>query len=266
MLYVYASCNNGPGQIKSSCHIVILMNSMFSLVDILRSLKLNPVAYVDVAWVRLISPQFAASFTASSWTGGAIGPEKNTCQLLALVYQKARTNKNSTSSGGEFKYCLWLKSCTSWYGKYHVNIPIIYRVSYIPGGCLGFQPSTVVHPPGVDFGFLPLLFYPNQVHVTHILLPPSIYSSRKKHGTFLPFSSFVIHLLTCKWRQIEMNQQQTTNIAAANMYIYIDRHRCMRSYTYMYLKYVYIQHIDIEIYIETARSCLYIYIYYDYIY
>ena len=24
-----------------------------------------------------------------------------------------------------------------------VNIPIIYRVSYIPGGCLGFQPSTV---------------------------------------------------------------------------------------------------------------------------
>ena len=35
-------------------------------------------------------------------------------------------------------YCWWLKSCTSWYGKY----PIIYRVSYIPGGA-GFQPSTV---------------------------------------------------------------------------------------------------------------------------
>ncbi len=185
MLYVYASCNNGPGQINSSCHIVILMNSMFSLMDILRSLKFNPVAYVDVAWVRLIPPQFAASFTASSWTGGAIGPEKNTCQFLALAYQIARTNKNSTSSGGEFKYCLWLKSCTSWYGKYHVNIP----------GGAEFQPSTVVHPPGVDSGFLPLLFYPNQVHVTHILLPPSIYSSRKKHGAFLPFCSFVIHLL-----------------------------------------------------------------------
>ena len=35
-------------------------------------------------------------------------------------------------------YCWWLKSCTSWYGKY----PIIYRLSYIPGGA-GFQPSTV---------------------------------------------------------------------------------------------------------------------------
>ena len=27
-------------------------------------------------------------------------------------------------------YCWWKKSCTSWYGKY----PVIYRVSYIPGG------------------------------------------------------------------------------------------------------------------------------------
>ena len=36
-------------------------------------------------------------------------------------------------------YGWWLKSCTSWYGKY----PIIYRVSYIPGGAR-FQPSTVV--------------------------------------------------------------------------------------------------------------------------
>ena len=37
-------------------------------------------------------------------------------------------------------YCWWKKSgLTSWYGKY----PIIYRVSYIPGGCLGFLPSTV---------------------------------------------------------------------------------------------------------------------------
>ena len=36
-------------------------------------------------------------------------------------------------------YCWWKKSCTSWYGKY----PIIYRVLYMPGGCLGFLPSTV---------------------------------------------------------------------------------------------------------------------------
>ena len=35
-------------------------------------------------------------------------------------------------------YCWWLKSCTSWW----VVFPIIYRVSYIPGGA-GFQPSTV---------------------------------------------------------------------------------------------------------------------------
>ena len=33
-------------------------------------------------------------------------------------------------------YCWWTKSCTSWYGKY----PIIYRVSYIPGGA-GYQLS-----------------------------------------------------------------------------------------------------------------------------
>ena len=41
---------------------------------------------------------------------------------------------------GKYKisYDWWKKSCTSWYGKY----PIIYRVSYIPGGA-GFLPSTV---------------------------------------------------------------------------------------------------------------------------
>ena len=33
------------------------------------------------------------------------------------------------------------KSCTSRYCKY----PIILRVSYIPGGCLGFLPPTVSH-------------------------------------------------------------------------------------------------------------------------
>ena len=38
----------------------------------------------------------------------------------------------------EWSYCWWKKSCTSWYVQY----PIIYRVSYIPGGA-GFQPSTV---------------------------------------------------------------------------------------------------------------------------
>ena len=36
-------------------------------------------------------------------------------------------------------YCWWLKSCTSWYGKF----PIIHGALYIPGGCLEFLPSTV---------------------------------------------------------------------------------------------------------------------------
>ena len=35
-------------------------------------------------------------------------------------------------------YCWWLKSCTSWYGRY----PNIYKVLYIPGGA-GLLPSTV---------------------------------------------------------------------------------------------------------------------------
>ena len=32
--------------------------------------------------------------------------------------------------GERSSYCWWLKSCTSWYGEYH----IIYRLLYIPGG------------------------------------------------------------------------------------------------------------------------------------
>ena len=39
------------------------------------------------------------------------------------------------------RYCSWTKSCTSWYGKYHMN----YEVLYIPGGA-GFLPSTVGIP------------------------------------------------------------------------------------------------------------------------
>ncbi len=37
------------------------------------------------------------------------------------------------------RYCWWLKSCTTKDDDY----PIIYRVLTLPGGCLGFQPSTV---------------------------------------------------------------------------------------------------------------------------
>ena len=45
-------------------------------------------------------------------------------------------------SGGTFwggTYCWWKKSCTSW----EVVSAIIFREFYIPGGCLGFLPSTV---------------------------------------------------------------------------------------------------------------------------
>ena len=37
-------------------------------------------------------------------------------------------------------YCWWTKSCTTKDDDY----PIIYRVLTIPGGCLGFRPSTVL--------------------------------------------------------------------------------------------------------------------------
>ena len=46
-------------------------------------------------------------------------------------------------------YCWWKKSCTSWYGKN----PIICRVLYIPGGCLGFRPSTVSLDYDSNLGF-----------------------------------------------------------------------------------------------------------------
>ena len=35
-----------------------------------------------------------------------------------------------------------------------VVFPIIYKVLYIPGGCLGFQPSTVVAALSLGFMFL----------------------------------------------------------------------------------------------------------------
>ena len=49
------------------------------------------------------------------------------------IYTWTYTHKYSKT------YCWWKKSCTSWYGKYH----ILYRVLYIAGGA-GFLPSTVI--------------------------------------------------------------------------------------------------------------------------
>ena len=49
-------------------------------------------------------------------------------------------------------YCWWFRNpaITSWYGKY----PFIYRVLYIPGGCLGCLPSTVCTGVWTLFWFL----------------------------------------------------------------------------------------------------------------
>ena len=54
-----------------------------------------------------------------------------------------------SSNRSKGNYCWWKKSCTSWYVVY----PIIYRVSYIPGGA-GFQPSTVVFQPWFFRGYV----------------------------------------------------------------------------------------------------------------
>ena len=47
---------------------------------------------------------------------------------------KIPKDKMPCESWNEVKCCWWKRSCTSWYVKY----PIIYKVLYIPGGCLGF--------------------------------------------------------------------------------------------------------------------------------
>ena len=52
------------------------------------------------------------------------------------ILEQAKKNPTGETSGES--YCWWLKSCTSWYGKY----PVIYTVFYITGGAR-FLPSTV---------------------------------------------------------------------------------------------------------------------------
>ena len=58
-----------------------------------------------------------------------------------VFIHKSRKNTHACTNCflREVNYCWWLKSCTNWWVVY----PIIYRVLYIPGGCLGFLPSTV---------------------------------------------------------------------------------------------------------------------------
>ena len=71
------------------------------------------------------------SSSSSDWSASASWTKRK-FRSNEVQLQHRMNKKEST-------YCWWLKSCTSWYGKY----PIIYRVSYIPGGA-GFQPSTLV--------------------------------------------------------------------------------------------------------------------------
>ena len=61
----------------------------------------------------------------------------NTCRYLcdAVAPQHVWKAKHWTVTW----YCWWTKSCTT----KDDNFPIIYRVLTIPGGCLGFLPSTV---------------------------------------------------------------------------------------------------------------------------
>ena len=79
-------------------------------------------------WASLPHHDSSQSSVAPYWkktsgTGAEFDSHEDRCQRWIFL---------------EESYGRWTKSCTSWYGKY----PIIYRVSYIPGGA-GFLPSTV---------------------------------------------------------------------------------------------------------------------------
>ena len=97
---------------------------------------------------------------------------------VKLILSEDRNDLTKDCANHNLSYCLWKKSCTSWYGKY----PIIYRLLYIPSGCLGFLPSTVWlwigwlplwFPKTVDSQFLDPGFssrYPNQTLIVHLSL------------------------------------------------------------------------------------------------
>ena len=68
---------------------------------------------------------------------------------VKLILLEDRNDVTKDCANHNLSYCLWKKSCTSWYGKY----PIIYRLLYIPSGCLGVLPSTV----WLWIGWLPLM-------------------------------------------------------------------------------------------------------------
>ena len=62
-----------------------------------------------------------------------------------LVFQSFMTNKGGIPDTVAIGIAVILLMAEILHQLRLVVFPIIYRVSYIPGGRLGFQPSTVVH-------------------------------------------------------------------------------------------------------------------------
>ena len=93
------------------------------------------------------------------------------------------------------RYGWWTKTCTRWYGKY----PIIYKVSYIPGGA-GFLPSTVVHKSGMLWknGEFPLtgIFWGCSTHRSPFISPSTfgapIGTSYPLHARIIPDVSWCL--------------------------------------------------------------------------
>ena len=85
---------------------------------------------------------FCGAKCQGSWfLWGGITLDANGCQNGH--FEGAFPTKKSLSF---LSYCWWLKSCTSWYGKF----PIIHGVLYIPGGSrsssINGNPSWGIHP------------------------------------------------------------------------------------------------------------------------
>ena len=82
-----------------------------------------------IAFAILWAILFQADWTKSQFR--SVGQSSNKCSMFFFMKEIWDILKH---------YCWWTKSCTT----NHDDYPIIYRVLTIPGGCLGFCPSTVL--------------------------------------------------------------------------------------------------------------------------
>ena len=112
------------------------------------NLKMNP--WKRRFLLKTIIFRFHVSFRGCSWDYDPKSEVEFLMVFRCTWVPRGPLWKASYNNPTHYSYCWWKKSCTSWYGRY----PIIYRVSYIPGGA-GFQPSTVV-----NLQSLPLDHYP----------------------------------------------------------------------------------------------------------